>query len=105
MSSFAKRGQRQALLAHRKKVKLHTKAFYRILGEMDVLSKQLDPSIEYTEETIDEYVLPIYGRELDSMEKMLILGKLHHMKELNDKINDNYVIGVDPYETEDTIKG
>jgi len=81
MSSFAKRGERQAKLVERKKVKMHTKAFYRILGEMDVVAKQLDPMLEYTEENIDEYTRPIYGRDLDSMEKMLVLGKLHHAKE------------------------
>jgi hypothetical protein len=50
---------------------------------MDVLAKQLDSSLEYTEENINEYVVPIYGRELDSMEKMLVLGKLHYAKENN----------------------
>lgn len=97
MSSFAKRGERQAKLVERKKIKMHTKAFYRILGEMDVVAKQLDPMLEYDEENINEYVVPIYGRELDNMEKMLVLGKLHHAKEA---VMSKYVVGIDPYETE-----
>lgn len=76
-----KQGLRKTKLVERKKTKEHVKGFYKILGEMDLLSKQLDPSIEYTEETINEYANPIYGRDLDSMEKMLVLGKLHYAKE------------------------
>lgn len=83
MSSYLKNGQRQAKLAERKKTKAHVKAFYSILADMDVVAKQLDPSIEYNEENINDYVKPIYGRDLDGMEKMLILGKLYHAKENN----------------------
>ena len=81
MSSFAKQGQRQAVLAERKKTKAHVKAFYSIMGRMDEVSKELDPMLEYTEDNINEYVNPILGRDLDSMEKFLVLGKLHHAKE------------------------
>ena len=83
MSSYLKNGQRQAKLAERKKTKAHIKAFYNILGQMDVVAKQLDPTLEYNEENINDYVKPIYGRDLDGMEKMLILGKLFHAKENN----------------------
>jgi len=89
MSNYLKQGQRQAKLAERKKTKAHVKAFYRILGEMDVVAKQLDPTIEYTEENIDSYVNPIIGRDLDSMEKMLVLGKLHYAKEAINNIEVN----------------
>jgi len=78
MSSYSKNGQRQVKLAERKKTKAHVKAFYKILGEMDVIAKDLDPSLEYNEENINEYVNPIIGRDLDSMEKFVVLGKLHH---------------------------
>ena len=81
MSSFTRVGFRKSKATERAVVKKHTKSFYRILGEMDVVAKQLDSSLEYNEENINEYVLPIYGRELDNMEKMLVLGKLHHSKE------------------------
>ena len=72
-----KQGLRQTKLAERKKTKQHIKGFYKILGDMDSIAGQLDPSIEYTEENIDSHVLPIYGRELDNMEKMVLLGKMH----------------------------
>lgn len=80
MSSFLKKGQREHKAFVNKKTKQHVKSFYRILGEMDVLAKQLDPSIEYNEENINEYTKPLYGRDLDGMEKMLVLGKLHYAK-------------------------
>ena len=80
MSNFNKKGLRQQKLLERKKTKKHIKSFYKILGEMDILAKQLDSSIEYTEENINDYVKPIYGRDLDGMEKMLVLGKLHYAK-------------------------
>lgn len=76
-----KSGQRQMKVANDKKVKQHTKAFYSILGRMDEIAKNLDPSIKYTEENIDDYVRPSLGRDLDSMEKFLVLGKLHYNKE------------------------
>lgn len=74
---FCKNGQRQLKLMQKKSIKKHVDGFYKILGEMDVLAKQLDNTLEYTEENINDYVLPIYGRELDNMEKMVLLGKMH----------------------------
>jgi hypothetical protein len=92
MSTYNKNGQRQVKLAERKKTKAHVKAFYKILGEMDVIAKDLDPSLEYNEENINEYVNPIIGRDLDSMEKFVVLGKLHHGKEESQsKINETTV--------------
>ena len=89
MSSFLKQGQRKQKVLENKKTKAHVKAFYRILKEMETLSKQLDLSIDYNEENINEYVKPIYGRDLDGMEKFLILGKLHSRKEdLNETQNN-----------------
>lgn len=76
-----KSGLRQMNVMENKKIKAHTKAFYKIMREMDVVAKKLNPTIEYNEENINEYVKPIYGRDLDSMEKFLVLGKLHHAKE------------------------
>jgi hypothetical protein len=81
MSSYLKNGLRKAKLAERKKTKAHVKAFYQIMNKMDVVAKQLDPMLEYNEDNIDEYVNPIIGRDLDSMEKFLVLGKLHTAKE------------------------
>ena len=77
MSSFASRGLRQTVLLKNKETKKHIKAFYSIIGEIDNISNQLDKSIEYTEENINEYVNPMLGRDLDSMEQFLLLGKLN----------------------------
>lgn len=81
MSSYLKNGQRQVKLAERKQTKVHVKAFYQIMNKMDEVAKQLDNTIEYNEDNINNYVRPIFGRDLDSMEKFLVLGKLHHGKE------------------------
>ena len=66
-----------------KKVKKHVKAFYSIMNTMEDISKQLDPNLDYTEDNINDYVRPILGRDLDSMETFLVLGKLHYGKEEN----------------------
>lgn len=81
MSNFMKQGQRQMKVAEDKKVKKHIKAFYSIMNTMEGISKQLDPNLDYTEDNINDYVRPILGRDLDSMEKFLVLGKLHYGKE------------------------
>ena len=83
MSNYMKQGLRQTKLAERKKTKQHIKGFYKILGDMHSIAGQLDPSIEYTEENIDSHVLPIYDRQLDNMEKMVLLGKMNNEKEDN----------------------
>lgn len=81
MSNFMKQGQRQMKVAEDKKVKKHIKAFYSIMNTMEDISKQLDLNLDYTEDNINDYVRPILGRDLDSMEKFLVLGKLHYGKE------------------------
>ena len=81
-----KSGARQMKLQENKKVKKHVKAFYSIMGEMENLSQELlrvHPEITFTEDNIQEYVKPIFGRELDSMEKFLVLGKTHKENEEN----------------------
>ena len=76
-----KSGLRQMKVAEDKKVKKHVKAFYSIMHTMEEISKELDPTLEYTEDNINDYVKPMLGRDLDSMEKFLILNKLHYGKE------------------------
>ena len=76
-----KSGLRQMKVAEDKKVKKHVKAFYSIMHTMEEISKELDPTLEYTEDNINDYVKPMLGRDLDSMEKFLVLGKLHYEKE------------------------
>lgn len=88
MNTYTQNGARQVKLAERKKTKEHIKQYNRILLEMSDLAVQLkdiDKVTELTEDNIDEYVIPIYGRGLDSMEKMLVLGKLYYGKENNNE--------------------
>ena len=81
MSSYMKSGLRQMKVAEDKKVKKHVKAFYNILETMQSIAGQLDSNIEYNEDNINDYVRPMLGRDLDSMEKFLVLTKLHYGKE------------------------
>jgi len=85
MSTYKKNGKRQLVVNNKKQTKLHVKKFYSILAQMETISKELDQTIEYTEDNINDYVKPILGRDLDSMEKFLVLGKLHHGKEATDQ--------------------
>lgn len=73
-------GLRQMKVAEDKKVKKHVKAFYNILETMQSIAGELDSSIEYNEDNINDYVKPMLGRDLDSMEKFLLLGKIYHGK-------------------------
>ena len=76
-------GLRQMKVAEDKKVKKHVKAFYSIMHTMEEISKELDPTLEYNEDNINDYVKPMLGRDLDSMEKFLVLGKILNKKEEN----------------------
>ena len=78
-----KSGQRQMKVANDKKVKKHIKGFYDIVNKINTLAEQLDPEIEYTEDNINDYVKPMLGRDLDSIEKFLVLGKLYYSNNEN----------------------
>ena len=78
-----KQGLRQMKVAEDKKVKKHVKAFYSIMHTMEEISKELDPTLEYNEDNINDYVKPMLGRDLDSMEKFLVLSKILNKKEEN----------------------
>jgi hypothetical protein len=81
MSTYNKNGLRQVKLAEKKKTKAHLKSFYQIIGQLDDIVNQLDRSVEYTEDNINEYTKPFLGRDLDNMEKFMILGKLSVSKD------------------------
>lgn len=83
MSSFLKKGLRSQKVKKDKETKRHVKEFYKIIGVINEITDSLDPNISYTEDNINEYTLPFLGRDLDDMEKFLILGKL----EMNNKTN------------------
>lgn len=81
MSNYLKNGLRQVKLAEKKKTKAHIKKFYEIINQINNIAKDLDQSLEYTEDNINDYTRHILGRELDSTEKMLLLSKLQNAKE------------------------
>lgn len=84
MSNFMRVGKRLQDKKKAKETKQHIKAFYKIINTINTeIIPQLDKSIDYTEENINEYVSPILGRDLDNMEKFMILGKLEMDKNLN----------------------
>lgn len=81
MSNFMKKGLRTENNLKNKKVQKHLKAVYAIMDKFEELIPHLDLSIEYDEENINEYINPILGRDLDNLEKFLVLGKIHYTKQ------------------------
>lgn len=88
MESY-KSSQRKFKLQEKKKVKQHLKEFYKGLDNMDAIASELkELDVIFTEGNIQEYVTPILGRDLDNMEKFVLLGKLNYKQEL-DEARDN----------------
>jgi len=85
MSSFNKASNRKSNVLDNTKVKKHIDAVYKIIAEVDALAvKLIDLNLEVTDENVDEIVLQVTGKELDSMERFLLMGKLEsHVKESN----------------------
>ena len=77
MSNFSASKLRQSKATDNRKVKNHIKSFYKILGELDnVANKIREKEVEVTEDNIEKFAFDEMGREIDSMEKFLLLGKL-----------------------------
>lgn len=82
MESY-KSSQRKFKLQEKKKVKQHLKEFYKGLDHMEIIASELRKfDVIFTEDNLQEYVTPILGRDLDSMEKFVLLGKLNYKQEL-----------------------
>ena len=86
MSNYLKNGLRQVKLAEKKKTKAHIKSFYKIINQINNIAENLDQSLEYTKDNINDYTKHIIGRELDSTEKMLLLSKLQNAKETTNNL-------------------
>lgn len=77
MSSFQKKGQRDADKFKKRVTKQHIREFYKTLNRLDEVAIQIRKSgIEITEDNIEEEASKVIGRNIDSMEKFLLLGKL-----------------------------
>lgn len=79
MSSFMKQSLRKSNIQSDRKVKMHVKEFYKKLGQIDELVKYLKTlETKITEDNVNNVVSELIGRDLDNMEKFLILGKLNN---------------------------
>lgn len=77
MHTFTKNGNRKANVLDKLKTKKQVKTFYTKLRQINELSDYLKTLPEpITEDNIDSIVLELIGRDLDSMEKNLILNRL-----------------------------
>lgn len=86
--SFIRKGIRQEKIKKNKLVKKHLKGFYNTVGLMNQVADELKKlDVEITEDNVNEHSSKLIGRDLDNMEKFLILGRLHVDKE--DNIIDN----------------
>lgn len=86
--SFIRQGIRKEKIKKDKLVKKHTKGFYNTVGLMNEIATELQKlDIEITEDNVNEYASKLIGRDLDSMEKFLILGRIHVDNLDNEKDN------------------
>jgi hypothetical protein len=78
MQTFIKNGLRKKNVLDKLKTKKQVKQFYTKLKQINELSDYLKTLPEpVTEENIDSIVPELIGRDLDSMEKNLILNRLN----------------------------
>lgn len=78
MKTYTKNGSRQYKLQEDKKVKKQVKEFYTRIKQMDELVSYLVTlKDKVTEDNIDNIVPELIGRELDSLERTLILSKIN----------------------------
>lgn len=77
MHTYSKNGNRKANVLDKLKTKKQVKQFYTKLRQINELSDYLKTLPEpVTEDNIDSIVPQLIGRDLDSMEKNLILQRL-----------------------------
>jgi len=77
MSNFSKRGLRQVKIDKDRLVKKHTKGFWQSIAKINKVVEELQKlDVEVTEDNVNELSKPILGRDLDSMEQFMVLGKL-----------------------------
>jgi hypothetical protein len=77
MHIYSKNGYRKANVLDKIKTKKQVKTFYTKLKQINDLSDYLKSLEELvTEDNIDSIVPELIGRDLDSMEKSLILSRL-----------------------------
>ena len=82
MHTYSKSGIRKKNVLDKLSTKKQVKTFYTKLRQINELSDYLKTLEEpITEDNIDSIVPDLIGRDLDSMEKNLILNRLNNGKE------------------------
>jgi len=77
MNTYKKNGKRQLKVTKNKLVKKHTKGFYKSLNLINDLIRYFkNNNIEVTEDNVEELSKEQLGRDIDSMEKFMLLGNL-----------------------------
>ena len=81
MSSFLKKGKRQAVRKKNKEIKHRTKEFYRILRDLDETAKDIANKYKgdtdfVNEDNIVEVAAEFTDRKIEHLEKLVLLGKL-----------------------------
>ena len=82
MHTYSKNGIRKKNVLDKLNTKKQVKTFYTKLRQINELSdylKTLEDKV--TEDNVDSIVSELIGRDLDSMEKILILARLNNGKE------------------------
>lgn len=102
---FSKVGYRASVRKmNNRKLKSHMAEFYNILSQLEDLAEELNtkyPNQEVTEKWIKEIAPKEFGRELDSMETIVIASKMWEMQ--NDKQRtENTVVGTESGESTET---
>lgn len=80
-STYSKRGYRKYKISKAKDLKKAYKSWEGKVRELNSIAMELsfNPT-EITEENINTYVRPYLGRDVDDMEKLLILGQIEQFK-------------------------
>jgi len=78
MSTYSKNGLRKVKVQDKIKVKKQVKEFYTRIKQIDEIVKYLNTlEDKITEDNVNSIVSELIGRDLDSLEKTIILSKLH----------------------------
>lgn len=82
MSNFLKQGKRKSRL---KKNKYHEKEFYKLIGKLSELAKELynkNPDIDFNnKEKVQKEAQKITLRKLDNMETIILINNLRNLKQ------------------------
>lgn len=82
MSSFLKKGKRQAEAREKKSVGKRIKAIYSIMGEIKSLAKEMfEHEEDWNEDNIVELAANYTDRPIENMEKLMLLGNLQILKD------------------------